>query len=190
MVRILEALEFEVRVDKETGKQVDQETRKQGNKGAGEQGNKDGALVYLSTCLLVTVPSHRQDVNIPADLVEEIGRIYGYDRLAPTLLEDELPPQRRNVALEGEEKVRDILAGAGLDEVITYSMIDVRDEAKLVGRGLLARGLAGLGGATLARGNPGRATLAGQPRPYRTSPCSTRSPPTAATCAGRCCRAC
>ncbi|MCX6030579.1 MAG: phenylalanine--tRNA ligase subunit beta [Chloroflexi bacterium] len=81
--------------------------------------------------LHVKVPSHRQDVNIPADLVEEIGRIYGYDRLPHTLLEDELPPQRRNVALEGEEKVRDILVGAGLDEVITYSMIDVRDEARL-----------------------------------------------------------
>ena len=115
MVRILEALEFEVRVDEETRK----------------QGNKADSLVYLSTCLHVTVPSHRQDVNIPADLAEEIGRIYGYDRLTPTLLEDELPPQRRNVALEGEEKVRDILSGAGLDEVITYSMIDVRDEAKL-----------------------------------------------------------
>ncbi len=59
------------------------------------------------------------------------GRIYGYDRLTPTLLEDELPQQRRNLALEGEEKVRDILVGAGLDEVITYSMIDVRDEEKL-----------------------------------------------------------
>ena len=115
MVRILEALEFEVRVDKETRK----------------QGNKDDSLVYLSTCLLVTIPSHRQDIAIPADLAEEIGRIYGYDRLTPTLLEDELPPQRRNAALEGEEKVRDILAGAGLEEVITYSMIDVRDEARL-----------------------------------------------------------
>ena len=79
------------------------------------------------------VPSHRQDVNIPADLVEEIGRIYGYDRLPSTLLEDELPQTQRNVRLEGEEKVRDVLAGCGLDEVITYSMIDVRDEAKLLG---------------------------------------------------------
>ena len=52
----------------------------------------------------VDVPSYRLDVNIPADLVEEIGRIYGYDRLAPTLLADELPPQRQNLALEGEEK--------------------------------------------------------------------------------------
>ncbi|MEJ5197950.1 MAG: phenylalanine--tRNA ligase subunit beta, partial [Anaerolineae bacterium] len=70
-------------------------------------------------------------VSIPADLVEEIGRVYGYDRMPHTLLCDELPPQRRNLALEGEEKVRDVLVGCGLTEVITYSMIDVRDEVKL-----------------------------------------------------------
>jgi phenylalanyl-tRNA synthetase beta chain len=110
MVRILRALEFE----------VGEETKK--------QGNREG------TDLRATVPSHRLDVSIPADLAEEIGRVYGYDRLPVTLLQDELPPQRRNVALEGEEAVRDILAGVGLDEVITYSMIDIADEARL-GRG-------------------------------------------------------
>ena len=64
-------------------------------------------------------------------MVEELGRIYGYDRLPATLLEDELPRTPRNVALEAEEKVRDVMTGCGLDEVITYSMIDTRDEAKL-----------------------------------------------------------
>jgi phenylalanyl-tRNA synthetase beta chain len=119
MTQILEALEF--RVD---GRLVDWETGK-------SNFGQTTIPAYQSTNLLVTVPSHRQDVSIPADLAEEIGRIYGYDRLTPTLLEDELPPQRRNVALEGEEKARDVLVGAGLDEVITYSMIDRRDEAKL-----------------------------------------------------------
>jgi phenylalanyl-tRNA synthetase beta chain len=115
MVRILRSLEFEVtektsrQADKETGRRVDQE----------------------EVLLRVTVPSHRLEVSIPADLAEEIGRVYGYDRLPVTLLQDELPPQRRNIALEGEEAVRNILAGAGLDEVITYSMIDVADEARL-----------------------------------------------------------
>jgi phenylalanyl-tRNA synthetase beta chain len=83
--------------------------------------------------LRVSVPSHRLDVTIPADLAEEIGRVYGYDRLPLTRLEDELPPQRRNVTLEGEEIVRNILTGAGLDEVITYSMIDLADEMRLGG---------------------------------------------------------
>jgi phenylalanyl-tRNA synthetase beta chain len=82
-------------------------------------------------CLSVGVPSHRQDVNIPADLVEELGRVHGYDRMPATLLQDELPRTPRNVALEAEEKVRDLMTGCGLDEIITYSMIDVRDEAKL-----------------------------------------------------------
>jgi phenylalanyl-tRNA synthetase beta chain len=81
--------------------------------------------------LRVTAPSHRLDVRIPADLAEEIGRIYGYDRLTPTLLEDALPPQRRNLALEGEEKIRDILTGCGLSEVITYSIVDLAAEARL-----------------------------------------------------------
>jgi hypothetical protein len=63
--------------------------------------------------------------------VEEIGRIYGYDRMPHTLMEDALPPQRRNVALDGEEKVRDVLVGAGLTEIITYSMIDIADDARI-----------------------------------------------------------
>ncbi|MBC7222845.1 MAG: phenylalanine--tRNA ligase subunit beta [Anaerolineae bacterium] len=77
------------------------------------------------------VPDHRLDVHIPADLIEEVARIYGYDRLPETLMADSLPPQRRNLALEGEELVRDILAGAGLQEVITYSLTNLASVARL-----------------------------------------------------------
>jgi len=80
---------------------------------------------------LVTVPSHRLDVSIPADLVEEVGRIHGYEKIPLTLLEDELPPQRRNWAVEREEQVRDILVGCGLTEVITYSLTNLESVAKL-----------------------------------------------------------
>ena len=85
----------------------------------------------LSTHLLVTVPFHRLDVTRPVDLVEEVGRIWGYDRFPTTLMRDELPPQRANPRLEGAERVRDILVGCGLDEVITYSLIDIEDEGNL-----------------------------------------------------------
>ncbi len=81
--------------------------------------------------LEVTVPSHRRDVTRPIDLVEEVGRIWGYDRFPVTLMRDELPPQRENVRLEGAERVRDVLTGCGLDEVITYSLVSLEDEAKL-----------------------------------------------------------
>ena len=79
----------------------------------------------------VLVPSHRLDVTGPVDLVEEIGRIWGYDRFPSTLMCDELPPQRPNPRLEGAERVRDILVGCGLDEVITYSLVNIEDEGKL-----------------------------------------------------------
>jgi phenylalanyl-tRNA synthetase beta chain len=81
--------------------------------------------------LLVTVPDHRLDVEFPADLIEEIARVYGYDKIPITLMSDELPPQRQNLALEGEEWVRDILAGCGLTEVITYSLTNLESVGKL-----------------------------------------------------------
>jgi phenylalanyl-tRNA synthetase beta chain len=84
-----------------------------------------------STHLLVTSPSHRLDVTRPIDLVEEVGRIWGYDRFPTTLLRDELPPQRANPHLEGAGRARDLLVGCGLDEVITYSLVNVEDEGKL-----------------------------------------------------------
>ncbi|MBN2394730.1 MAG: phenylalanine--tRNA ligase subunit beta [Anaerolineae bacterium] len=79
----------------------------------------------------VTVPSYRLDVSLPVDLVEEIGRIWGYDHFPITLIEEELPPLRRNVSLEEEDHIRDIMVGLGLDEVIVYSLIDPEDEARL-----------------------------------------------------------
>jgi phenylalanyl-tRNA synthetase beta chain len=81
--------------------------------------------------LKVIVPSHRRDVTRPIDLVEELGRIWGYDRFPTTLMRDELPPQRENPRLEGAGRVRDLLVGCGLDEVITYSLVSREDEGKL-----------------------------------------------------------
>jgi phenylalanyl-tRNA synthetase beta chain len=84
-----------------------------------------------SGTLNVTVPSHRRDVTRPVDLAEEVGRIWGYDRFPVTLIQDEMPPQRANVRLEGAKRVRDILVGCGLDEVINYSLVNVEEEGQL-----------------------------------------------------------
>jgi len=81
--------------------------------------------------LQIEVPSHRMDINIPADLVEEIVRVYGYENLPSTLLNDVLPPQHMNQKLDVTERVRDILVASGMDEIITYSMMNPMDEARL-----------------------------------------------------------
>ncbi len=81
--------------------------------------------------LAVTVPTHRLDVSIAADLIEEVARVYGYEKVPATLMADTLPPQRRNPYLEFEERVRDILVGCGLREIITYSMTNMDSVSKL-----------------------------------------------------------
>ncbi len=91
----------------------------------------DFAVEQEGETIWATVPWYRQDVNIPADLLEEIARIYGYDRIPVTMLSDTLPPQRHNWPVEQEERIRDILIGAGLQETINYSLTTVANHAKL-----------------------------------------------------------
>lgn len=79
----------------------------------------------------VTVPSFRRDVSLLADLCEEVARMYGYDRIPLTNMADELPEQRANLPQERENKIRDVLVGAGLDEVITYSLTSMESVAKI-----------------------------------------------------------
>ena len=88
-------------------------------------------MLLDETRILATAPDHRLDISGPHDLVEEIARIFGYDQLPSTLPSDELPPQRTNRALIHEERVRDILVGAGLQEVITYPLLSIEREAAL-----------------------------------------------------------
>jgi phenylalanyl-tRNA synthetase beta chain len=82
--------------------------------------------------LRVTTPQHRLDIQegVP-DLVEELVRIYGYDRLPATLLADQLPEQYGDVELKREERVRDLLVNTGLQEVITYALTEPSREAPL-----------------------------------------------------------
>jgi phenylalanyl-tRNA synthetase beta chain len=81
-----------------------------------------------------TTPDHRLDIGEGvigvADLMEEIARVYGYERIPSTRLSDELPPQRSNPSLEREEAVRDMLVNLGLQEVATYRMTSSEREAR------------------------------------------------------------
>ena len=82
--------------------------------------------------LRVTVPPHRTDIQDGvSDLIEDLARVHGYDQMSATLMTDSLPRQRTNVPLVFEERVRDILVGAGLQEAITYSLTMPEREAAL-----------------------------------------------------------
>jgi phenylalanyl-tRNA synthetase beta chain len=72
--------------------------------------------------VLVVVPSHRLDVTLTADLVEEVARMYGYDRIPTTRMADELPPQYIDEQQLAIRLVKDTLVACGLTEAITYSL--------------------------------------------------------------------
>lgn len=83
--------------------------------------------------LKVTTPPHRLDIQEgEADLIEDLARIYGYDHLPATLLAEQLPEQHTNVPLVFEEQVRDILAGAELQEIKSYALTTPEREAPLL----------------------------------------------------------
>jgi phenylalanyl-tRNA synthetase beta chain len=80
-------------------------------------------------------PPHRLDIGQGiigvADLMEEIARIYGYDRIPETRLSDALPPQRGNPALQIEENLRDLLVNLGLQEVISHRLTNPDVESRV-----------------------------------------------------------
>ena len=80
----------------------------------------------------VRVPYWRTDVRIPDDVIEEVSRIYGYDRIPERLLRGEVPRTGHQPEREFRERVKSILAGAGMQEVITYSMTTLGQLAKVV----------------------------------------------------------
>jgi phenylalanyl-tRNA synthetase beta chain len=84
--------------------------------------------------LIVTVPSFRatKDVSIPADLVEEVVRIYGYDNILPKAVEGKIKPveQQEEHTIEYEAK-RLLAEKFGLSEVHTYLWNDALTNKEL-----------------------------------------------------------
>ena len=69
----------------------------------------------------VTVPSHRGDVEVAADLVEEIVRIWGLENLPRTLPGNLVGTGGQSRRLDTIDRIREVLVGAGLQETLSYS---------------------------------------------------------------------
>jgi phenylalanyl-tRNA synthetase beta chain len=70
----------------------------------------------------VIVPTFRTDIEEEADLVEEVVRMIGYDKIPSTIPEGPLPEPQSDPWFEREYQIRAILIGAGLNEIMTYAM--------------------------------------------------------------------
>ncbi|ROM70898.1 phenylalanine--tRNA ligase subunit beta [Pseudomonas brassicacearum] len=74
----------------------------------------------------VEVPSHRFDISLEVDLIEELARLYGYNRLPVRYPQARLAPQAKAEARSDLPELRRLLVARGYQEAITYSFIDPR----------------------------------------------------------------
>lgn len=72
--------------------------------------------------IIVNVPSRRMDITIPADLVEEVARIYGYEKMPLTLPVDSRSGMLTNYQKRRKE-IKHTLINLGLNEIVTYSLV-------------------------------------------------------------------
>lgn len=71
----------------------------------------------------VHAPFWRTDIEIPEDVVEEVGRLYGFDKLPRELPRRSMKPAVKNENRELKQSIRESLSKAGANEVLTYSFV-------------------------------------------------------------------
>lgn len=85
------------------------------------------------TKLAVKVPSWRatKDVSIAEDIVEELGRVYGYDKIAEKAVSGAIDLSRRNHEIEFRNKVLSHFASLGFSEAYAYSFSNAEKDANI-----------------------------------------------------------
>ena len=106
----------------------------------------------------VRVPSWRSDLEIEADLAEEVARLHGYERIPTSIPSADLPPHRPSPTLL-RDRVRRLLADAGLHEVVTHALVsatqaELWSEPATLVTGSLAASEGAAGGSTIVLQNP------------------------------------
>ncbi|MEA3328591.1 MAG: phenylalanine--tRNA ligase subunit beta [Candidatus Omnitrophota bacterium] len=81
------------------------------------------AVIANDKAIEVEIPSFRRDLTRPIDLIEEAGRIYGYQNIPVVTPKIKVSTLKQDLTKSVELKVRRLLVSAGLSEIINYSLI-------------------------------------------------------------------
>ncbi len=73
--------------------------------------------------LEINAPFWRTDIEIPEDIVEEVGRLHGYDKLPRELPPRSLSATTKDPLFEIRSRIRNVLSRAGANEALTYSFV-------------------------------------------------------------------
>ncbi|HKT40338.1 MAG TPA: phenylalanine--tRNA ligase subunit beta, partial [Ktedonobacterales bacterium] len=95
-------------------------------------GVDDAESDWDDVMLRITVPTRRHDVEESADVVEEVARIVGFDRIPGTIPSGPLPTPHHDIWYERADKLRDVLVGAGLTEIVSYPLTSRERMAQLL----------------------------------------------------------
>ena len=76
--------------------------------------------------ICIQSPFWRTDLELPEDIVEEVGRLYGFDKLPRQLPRRSIKSTPKNLRRELKNAVRQSLSRAGANEVLTYSFVHER----------------------------------------------------------------
>ncbi len=87
--------------------------------------------VKSNNSLDVTVPLRRSDVTLEEDIVEEIARLHGYDKIPLSPLSGAVTENREAVEIKLQDLVKDLLTACGYYETINYSFINPANLARL-----------------------------------------------------------
>ncbi|MDL2363129.1 MAG: phenylalanine--tRNA ligase subunit beta [Patescibacteria group bacterium] len=85
--------------------------------------NVEFNVAIQDTALTITPPFWRTDIELREDIVEEIGRLYGFDKLPLALPQHSISPTVRNPLLDLKTALRKALSKAGANEMLTYSFV-------------------------------------------------------------------
>lgn len=85
--------------------------------------NVEFSVIVEGDDLIVSAPFWRTDIEIAEDIVEEVGRLYGFDQLPLELPMRDLTPAAKDPMYELKKRIRTILASAGANEILTYGFV-------------------------------------------------------------------
>jgi len=119
MKHLLENVEFKVELSRHS------EPNRSGalNSIQGDSESSESIAGEEGPLLTVTAPFWRTDIETREDVVEEVGRLYGFDKLPLQLPQRNVKPTAKNQLLELKSQIRSNLVRAGANEVLTYSFV-------------------------------------------------------------------